>query len=302
MGDVAPRPAGTGATLAAGTFAIVAGGGALPHELAERLTTRGITPVLITIRGFATPATRLKASATIDITDVEGLMRALAASGARDVMLVGGVTRPSPSALLGLAAAARNRAQLAQILDPLAGAGDDGLLRGVIGYIERHGYAVRGLPEIAPELLAPEGEINGAAIPPEADEAIATGRNLLATLSPFDVGQGVVVRGRRVLAIEGPEGTDRMLRRARRIGRRGWFRAPEPGGVLVKLPKRGQDMRVDLPAIGPRTIAHAGAAGLAGIVIAAGQTLILDREATRAAARRAGLFVVGIRMDGAEPC
>ena len=116
---------------------------------------------------------------------------------------------------------------------------------------------------------------------------------LLRCVSPFDIGQSAVLVGHRVIAIEGPEGTDRMLARARALRARGLLRRPERGGVLVKAPKQGQDLRVDLPAIGPQTVAKAARAGLSGIAIASGLTIVIDRAATVREADRLGLFVIG---------
>ena len=100
--------------------------------------------------------------------------------------------------------------------------------------------------------------------------------------------------GERILAIEGPEGTDRMLARVR-AGRGFWkLKRPAPDGVLVKMPKRGQDLRVDLPAIGPRTFVRAARAGLRGVAVASGVTLILDRDETVRTADRLGLFLLGV--------
>jgi DUF1009 family protein len=78
------------------------------------------------------------------------------------------------------------------------------------------------------------------------------------------------------------------------VTRTGATLRPDPNGargVLYKAPKPGQDRRVDLPALGPRTVAHAAAAGLAGIAWAAGGVILLDRPATIAAAQEAGLFL-----------
>jgi DUF1009 family protein len=97
-----------------------------------------------------------------------------------------------------------------------------------------------------------------------------------------------------VLAVEGPEGTDRMLARTRALGRRPFgFGRPLPATVLVKAPKAGQDLRVDLPAVGPRTVRNAARAGCVGLALEAGGTLVIDREATAAEADRLGLFVIG---------
>jgi len=92
----------------------------------------------------------------------------------------------------------------------------------------------------------------------------------------------------RCLAVEGPEGTAAML--ARVAGMRG---DAERGGVLVKMPKTGQDTRIDRPAIGPETIRSAVAAGLSGIAVEAGGVLVLDAERTERAAREAGVFLYG---------
>jgi hypothetical protein len=97
-----------------------------------------------------------------------------------------------------------------------------------------------------------------------------------------------------VLAVEAAEGTDKMLERVALLPEaiRGTREAPR--GVLVKLPKPRQELRVDLPTIGVQTIERACAAGLAGIAVKAGATLVLDEAALIARADALGLFVVGI--------
>jgi DUF1009 family protein len=88
---------------------------------------------------------------------------------------------------------------------------------------------------------------------------------------------------------EAIEGTDALLARCAAL------RRPGPGGVLVKLKKPGQERRADLPTIGPDTVRIAAEAGLAGIAVHAGHSLIIAREQVAAAADRAGLFVIGIK-------
>jgi hypothetical protein len=172
--------------------------------------------------------------------------------------------------------------------------GDDQLLRGVVSLLEERGHPVIGAHEIAPELLAGEGVLGRVRPDAALQRSIDTGLRLLADLSRYDVGQAAVVAGGRVLAIEGPEGTDRMLRRIPRprlwTGRRDGV----AGAALVKAAKRGQDLRVDMPAIGPRTVAEAARAGLGGLAVGAGSTLILDRDGTVEAADRLGLALLGV--------
>jgi DUF1009 family protein len=143
----------------------------------------------------------------------------------------------------------------------------------------------------------PEGPL-GRERPKARDHAdIATALALLDATSPFDVGQAVVVADARVLAIEAAEGTDRMLARIAELRQGGRITAATGHGVLVKAAKRGQDRRVDLPSIGPRTVEGAARAGLAGIAVVAGSTVIAEPGLTGAAADRERLFVIGVR-DG----
>ena len=106
-----------------------------------------------------------------------------------------------------------------------------------------------------------------------------------------DVGQATVIQDGLVLGVEALEGTDALLERCAPLRRAG------PGGVLVKLSKPGQERRADLPTIGVKTVEGAAAAGLRGIAVEAGGTLVVDAPAVIAAADRQGLFLVGIKAD-----
>jgi DUF1009 family protein len=121
---------------------------------------------------------------------------------------------------------------------------------------------------------------------------------LLNATSPFDIGQAVIVAENQVLAVEGPEGTDRMLARVAELRRNGRIRSAAGTGVLVKAVKIGQDHRIDLPSIGPQTVEMAGAAGLAGLAVVAGSTIVAEPERIAAVADRAKVFVAGVDDDG----
>jgi DUF1009 family protein len=273
---------------------LIAGAGRLPELVAASLDRAGRTYRVLAIRGFAEAPMRRRAGASADLLDIAGILKILDAWGPVSIVPAGGVSRPSPAAILNAAAALRNR----DVLRAMASGGDDRLLRGALSLLEDRGHRVVGVHSVAPDLLSPEGQLGRFAPDAAASLSVATGRALLAALSPYDVGQAAVVAALRAVAVEGPEGTDRMLARARALGRRpfGLGRA-QAGTVLVKLAKEGQDLRVDLPAIGPRTVGKAAAAGCAGLAIQAGLTLIIDREATVEAADRAGLFLVGLRIE-----
>ena len=139
--------------------------------------------------------------------------------------------------------------------------GDDHLLSGVVhGLFEDHGFRIVGAHEVAPEILMPRGTDRDACGRAERDRAdIARALALLHAIGPFDVGQAAVVAGNHVLAVEAAEGTDGMLARIAELRARGRIATPAGAGVLVKAPKPGQDRRVDLPTIGPRTVEEAAA-------------------------------------------
>ena len=166
--------------------------------------------------------------------------------------------------------------------------GDDALLTQVIEIFEEQGIAVIGAHELLPDLTAPDGLRIGPE-PTAADlaDAVRAGE-ILSALSPLDVGQGCAVAGGQCLGIETVQGTDALLRYVAETNdklRRGHK------GVYVKAAKQGQDLRIDMPAIGPGTVAAVALAGLAGLVIEAGRVMILEREKTLQAVESAGIFL-----------
>ncbi|MBP6679059.1 MAG: UDP-2,3-diacylglucosamine diphosphatase LpxI, partial [Paracoccus sp.] len=167
--------------------------------------------------------------------------------------------------------------------------GDDAALRAVIEVFEESGLKVLSVDQIIPELVPGEGVLAGEPGPRDHKDA-ARAAQIVRGLGPLDVGQGAVVAQGLCLAIEALPGTQAMLEFARlHSGLK-----PDPNGakgVLYKAPKPGQDRRIDLPTIGPDTVAQVAAAGLGGIVWEAGGVILLEREAAIAAAQDAGLFL-----------
>ena len=280
-----------------GPIAILAGSGQLPIRLVEHLERTGQDHRILAFRGFAAPELRRRAHICVDLLDLKTIMRSLEEWRPSAVTLAGAVRRPGFSALLGAYSLLRNRQEVREVI----ARGDDQVLRGAVMLLEERGHRVVGAHELAPDLVAPR-TLRGSIAPADDEQlAIATGVDVLAALSDFDIGQATVVANRHVLAIEGPEGTDRMLRRVRRL-RQPWFgaRSRREGGVIVKAAKRGQDLRVDMPAIGPRTVVEAAHAGLSGLAVGAGSTLVLDQTETLRTADRLGLFLIAVDLPWME--
>ncbi|MGO4705190.1 LpxI family protein [Microvirga sp. 2MCAF38] len=276
-----------------GPIAILAGAGQLPIQLVDHLKQKGQDYRVLAFRGFAAPELRLRADATVGLLDLKTIMATLDTWQPSAVALVGAVQRPGFSALLGAYSLLRNMQEVKDVISR----GDDQVLRGAVMLIEERGHRVVGVQDLAPELIAPP-TLRGRLEPNAEDRAaIVFGLSLLESLSDFDIGQAAVVAKRHVLAIEGPEGTDRMLRRVRGLRRSmfGFGRRKE-GGVLIKAAKKGQDLRVDMPAVGPRSVVEAARAGLSGIAIGAGSTLVLNEEETLRTADRLGLFFTAVEL------
>ena len=274
-------------------LAVICGGGTLPFAVADAVGKRGRRVVLFAIRGWADPQ-RVAAYSHhwASFGQFGWFCRVAQREGCRDVVLIGSVVRP---AIWKIRPDFKTLRLLPRIVGLLRG-GDNRLLKGVAAIFEEHGFRLVGAHEIAPDILMPEGPL-GRERPTAGDQAdIATALALLEATSPFDVGQAVVVADTRVLAIEAAEGTDRMLARIAEL-RQGGRIADARRGVLVKAAKRGQDRRVDLPSIGPRTVEGAARAGLAGIAVVSGSTIIAEAGLTGAAADRERLFVIGVRDE-----
>ena len=275
-------------------LALIAGNGVIPRQIAEALDAAGRDFRVIAIKGEADEETRRKANTELGWGEIGRLYAFLNKTGCKEVLLIGGVSR-RPDFLSFLADFGTLK-RLPAIVRALAG-GDDSLLTKVIRLFEEEGFRVVGIKDVAPQLLASSGVL-GRVKPSKADW-LDLGLALEATkrLGELDIGQAAVAVGDRVIALEGAEGTDAMLQRCAELKSSGRVRASGRAGVLVKTAKPNQDLRVDLPTVGPTTIDLALAAGLAGIAVEAQGALIADKTDTLKKADEAGLFVVGIDRE-----
>ncbi|TQF79407.1 LpxI family protein [Elioraea sp. Yellowstone] len=270
-----------------GTLGIIAGGGPVPAQLAAAVAATGRPIFVLALDGHADRAALAPfPHAGIRLGAVGAGLAHLRAHGVTDLVLVGTVRRPSLLTLMPDAEGARLIARIGRA----AFAGDDGLLAAIVRVLEEEGFRVHGVHDVMAGLTAPEGVLTARA-PSAADETdILRGAAVCRLLGEADVGQAVVVQQGLVLGVEAIEGTDALLARCAALRRDG------PGGVLVKRAKPGQELRADLPTIGVRTVEGAAAAGLVGIAVEAGRTLMPERAATIAAADARGLFLVARRF------
>jgi len=270
---------------------LIAAGGVMPFAVADSLTARGINPVLFALRGACDPV-RVERFRHhwISIGQLGNATRLFRAENCRDLVFIGTLVRPALSEVRLDWGTLR---VIGRVWAAFRG-GDDHLLSGIGRILEQDGFRMVGIKDVAPDLLMPEGCLTLKAPDEKAAADISRGRELLRALSPFDIGQATVVIDGHVVGVEDIEGTDGLLARVARLRAEGRIRARTARGVLVKAPKSGQDLRFDLPTIGPRTVEGAAAAKLAGIAIVAGNTIVVEPQAVIEAADAAGLFVTGL--------
>jgi UDP-2,3-diacylglucosamine hydrolase len=270
---------------------VIAGGGAMPFAVADSLKARGFDPVLFALKGACDPvaAERFRHH-WITVGQYGRATKLFRAENCKNLVFIGTLVRPGLSEIRLDWGTLR---VLRRIWAAFRG-GDDHLLSGVARLFEQEGFHLLGVRDVAPDLLMPEGCATQNLPDHDAVADIARGQEVLRALGPFDVGQAVVVIDGHVVGVEGIEGTDELLARIAALRAASRIRASTGRGVLVKAPKSKQDLRFDLPTIGSRTVEGAAAAGLSGVAVAAGNTVVADPQAMIEAADRAGLFVTGL--------
>ena len=264
--------------------ALIAGGGALPGEVARRMTEAGID---VTVYSFTAGAVfpglpRERVAPLLSLPGAEGrlslraLASDLAARGIRSVGMAGLIPK---TVMYG---GALDEA-LKDLLED-GGNDDHALLGRVTGAIESLGLKVFHYSEFLGDSLAAEGFIAGRTFTGREAADIGYGKKILAATLPLSFGQAVVVAGGAVAAVEAMEGTDEMIERAGRLGGK---------GVVVKMMKSDQDERFDLPTVGPGTLGRMVEGGLTCLAVEAGRTVILDKARFAEMASLHGIAVTG---------
>ena len=257
-------------------LALFAGQGALPGKVISQLPQ---WPLIIGLVGQEPD--ELLPEISFRLEHLGSVITRLKDGGVTEICFAGSIARPN----LDLSELDVATAPLVPQILAAMDAGDNGALKAVIEIFEGEGIAVKGVADLAPGLsVGPEHTVGECSKLSDAD--VQRGFDVLAGLSSLDLGQACVVKLRQVLAVEAMGGTAWMLETLEQRNSK-MLR----GGVLIKGPKAQQDMRVDVPTIGPDTIEQAHRAGLDGIALVEGQVIVLDPEMVAENCQRFGLFL-----------
>jgi DUF1009 family protein len=264
-----------------GAYAVIAGKGRLAKMVIEAIGD----PKIICFEGENDP--EIKPDLLTRFGRVGQVMDFLRDNNIEKIVFAGVIKRPD---VKNLSPDAEGAKLLAKILANKLfgkGLGDDRFLTVITKYLEGKGFKVVGVHEILKDLLAGRGIITKTAPNDDQLEDIKNGAIILRKTAKLDIGQAVIIEDGIALAIEATEGTAKMIERAGSLKK-------SYGGVLVKFKKLGQNDKADLPAIGVDTVRQIAAAGISGIAVEAGSTLIIDKENMIREADKAGVFIIGI--------
>lgn len=273
---------------------IVLGGGDIADELIELLSFQRRPLHIASInkkRGGGISSAFVQ---DFNLAEIGKILKFFKKAGIRDLLLFGTIAgRPSVKSVLTDPGTIKRAPRIISALK----SGDDGLLTAIIDMLGDEGFSVLGLDDVAPQFLMPAGKISKASPSRQVLRQLDNASAALDALAPFDVGQGLVYVGERIVAVEAAEGTDAMLERVARLRETGRVSKDQPG-FLIKQLKLSQDRRVDLPTIGPNTINLAKEAGLLGIFAEANGVITARRQEMVEMANIAKLFVYGIDRTG----
>ena len=275
---------------------LIAGSGRLPFLVARGVLQERRPLIVVALRGLASE--RLKHMAThfvwCNVTRISTWLRALRNQGVHEAVMIGGVRKKeiySPLRILRYIPDLRT-ARL-WYLRVRKDRRDNAILLAVADELRKEGIELVSSVKYCREHLADEGLMTKTAVPGGVEQDVEFGWRIARASADLDIGQTIAVKERDIIAVEAMEGTDAMIRRAGRVCRVG-------GWTLVKVARPKQDMRFDVPTVGPGTIRNLKDAKCVCLVLEAGKTLIVDKPATLALADRLKVAVVGKRADAAK--
>ena len=261
---------------------LIAGNGRLPLLLAECIRRAGHP--LIAIGHIGETRRDLKRYADflhwVHIGELGKIISLLQASGAKHVLLAGGVSKRH------FFSNARPDARAIQVLSRLRDKKDDAILRAIAEEIESEGMRVGSLLPFLKEWTVLPGCLTARQPTVRENKDVAFGWKMAKRIGALDVGQTIVVKDQIVLAVEAIEGTDETIRRGGKLGR--------GDVVVVKVCKPRQDTRLDLPVVGPSTIKSLQRAGASLLAVEAGKTIIIEKEKFIKDADQNGICFLGI--------
>jgi hypothetical protein len=261
---------------------LIAGGGVFPLMVADAARDKGLRVVAVAHEGETNPllAEKVDEIAWIKLGQLGHLLKVLKKAGVTKTVMAGTINKKK------MFENVRPDLRGLTLMSKLAIFHDDDILRAVAGELQREGIHIVSSAEHLPELLAPRGNLTRRKPNQEEREDVEFGWKIAKELGRLDIGQCVVVRRKTVLAMEAIEGTNETILRGGKLAKE--------KAVVVKVSKPNQDMRFDVPAVGPDTIEVMAQVKASVLAIEAGKTLIFDKLGMISYADRSRIVIVSL--------
>ena len=261
---------------------LIAGNGRFPIIFADNARKLGYHVSAVAHEGETEPelASHVDRIHWIKIGQLSKLIKAFKEDGVHQAVMLGGIKKTHVFTTL------RPDFRTLALATRLALWKDDDILRELAKELEREGIAICESTFGLEGILVEEGTLTARAPTEKEWEDIRYGWDVAHDIGRLDIGQCVVIKDRVVVAVEAVEGTDGAIKRGGELAKE--------GAVVVKRSKPQQDLRFDLPAVGPRTIEVMASVKASVLAVEAGRTILLDREIMLDKARSARIAIVGI--------
>lgn len=263
---------------------LIAGYGVFPLEMAQALIEQGFAVHVVAAKEETSPEIENIAASVcwLHVGKIGGMIKALQAAGVSEVIMAGKVQK------LHLFRNFRPDFVAVKALLSVANRKDDTLMLKVVSLLADAGIRVESQVRYVPSMVASEGLLFGSAPKKQQINDMQFGVEQAKGIAALDIGQTVVVQEGAVLAVEAIEGTDEAIKRGGSLG--------NGQACVVKVAKPNQDLRFDVPAIGPDTLKTMASAGCTCIAVQAGCTLLIEKEKLTSLAKDLGISVYGIRV------
>ena len=267
---------------------LIAGNGRFPIIFAENARRLGYAVSAVAHIGETEPELERHVERIhwIKIGQLNKLIKAFKEDGVQQAVMLGGIKKTHVFTTV------RPDLRTLSIAGRLRAFKDDAILREFAAELEREGIRIRESTFGLNGILVEESPLTKRRPTKKEWDDIRYGWDVAHEIGRLDVGQCVVVKDRVIVAVEAVEGTDQAIRRGGELA--------GEGAVVVKRCKPQQDLRFDLPAIGPKTIQVMAAVKATALAVEAGRSVLLDRQEMIHQAERAGIAVVGL-ADGWVP-
>ena len=263
------------------TIGVIAGNGIYPETFIRAARREGVRIVVAAFKGETKPELEELADEIkwFRVGQLGGLIKFFGKKGASEAIMVGQI---APRNLFDLWPDLRTLKVLHSVKERNA----ESLFGAIAKELDKDGITLLSATTFLDDQMATEGHLQGPA-PSERDwEDIRFGAKIVKQTSALDIGQSIVVRRGTVLAVEAFEGTDECIKRGGKLGN-------GKDVTLVKVSKPDQDMRFDVPVIGPKTIESCAEAGVGTIAVEAGKTLFLGLDEIELKCSESKITIVG---------